>query len=63
MATPAPEMKEARWWVREDGRIHCYLCPRDCRIGDGQAGFCYIRKNVGGTLYSTAHSQPRLAAI
>jgi pyruvate formate lyase activating enzyme len=58
MATPAPAMKEARWWVRENGRIHCYLCPRDCRIGDGQAGFCYIRKNVGGTLYSTAHSQP-----
>ena len=42
---------EARYWETEaDGRIRCTLCPRDCRIRDGQAGFCFIRQNVGGRL-------------
>ena len=45
-------MKEALWWRAEDGKILCTLCPRYCRMGEGQAGFCYIRKNVAGKLYS-----------
>ena len=49
-------MKEALWWHTEpDGKILCTLCPRFCRIGEGQAGFCYIRKNIGGTLYSLGY--------
>ena len=49
----------ALWWRGEpDGRLLCYLCPRYCRIGEGQAGFCFIRKNLGGTLYSLAYAQP-----
>ena len=28
-----------------DGRVHCYLCPRHCHIGEGQSGFCFIRVN------------------
>ena len=28
-----------RWWhVIDDGRIQCDLCPRDCRLRDGQRG-------------------------
>jgi pyruvate formate lyase activating enzyme len=49
-------MKEALWWRTEsDDKILCTLCPRFCRIGEGQAGFCYIRKNVGGKLYSLGY--------
>jgi len=49
-------MKEASWWrLEEDGRILCTLCPRFCRMGEGQAGFCYIRKNIGGKLYSLGY--------
>src|SRR5262245_6742709 len=34
----------ARWWHRlDDGRIQCDLCPRFCRLADGQRGFCYVR--------------------
>ena len=40
---------------KDDGKILCTLCPRFCRLGDGQAGFCYIRKNVGGKLYSLGY--------
>ena len=49
-------MREALWWHNEkQGKILCTLCPRFCRIGDGQAGFCYIRQNAGGKLYSLGY--------
>lgn len=52
-------MHEARFWEpQEHNRVRCYLCPRYCRIGDGQTGFCYIRYNQGGKLYSLAYGQP-----
>jgi pyruvate formate lyase activating enzyme len=51
-------MKEALWWTTEsDERILCTLCPRYCRIGEDQAGFCYIRKNIGGKLYSLGYGK------
>jgi pyruvate formate lyase activating enzyme len=30
--------------------VLCTLCPRGCRIGEGQDGFCFIRRNQGGKL-------------
>ena len=55
-----PEVHQARWWeTMADGRIHCYLCPRHCHIGEGQSGFCFIRKNEGGQLFSSAMAGPR----
>jgi len=54
-----PQMHEARWWEPSaEGKVHCYLCPRRCHIGEGQAGFCFIRKNVGGSLYNLGYAQP-----
>lgn len=41
-----------------DNKVHCYLCPRDCKIGDGQTGFCFIRKNIDGKLYNLAYGKP-----
>ena len=52
-------LHEARWWdVAPNGKLHCYLCPRHCHIGDGQAGFCFIRVNQGGKLYSLGYASP-----
>jgi pyruvate formate lyase activating enzyme len=54
-----PELYEARWWEPEPGdKAHCYLCPRHCHIGAGQAGFCFIRVNEGGKLYSLGYAHP-----
>ncbi len=51
-------VQAARYWTLEgDGRIRCTLCPRDCRLGDGQAGFCYVRQNVGGRMVSLAYGR------
>ena len=52
-------LHEARWWESmPGGRIHCYLCPRHCHIGEGQSGFCFIRVNQGGKLYSLGYASP-----
>lgn len=38
----------ARWWHGlSDGRIQCDLCPRECRLQDGQRGLCFVRQRVG----------------
>ena len=55
---------EGRWWERmQDGRVHCFLCPRHCHIGEGQAGFCFIRVNRGGKLYSLGYASPAAMQI
>jgi len=44
-------MREAQFWEPSDGgRVHCLLCPNDCRIAEGKAGTCRVRRNRGGTL-------------
>ena len=49
---------EARWWrPLENGKLLCYLCPRLCEIPEGKAGFCFIRKNVGGRLLSLGYGK------
>jgi pyruvate formate lyase activating enzyme len=51
-------LHEARYWeARPDGRILCTLCPRDCRIGEGQPGFCFIRQNRGGRLVTLGYGR------
>ena len=47
----------------DDGRLHCYLCPRHCHIGEGQHGFCFIRKNESGRLVQLGYGRPAAVAI
>jgi len=52
-------LHEAQWWETDpNGRVHCFLCPRHCHIGEGQSGFCFIRVNRGGKLYSLGYGAP-----
>jgi pyruvate formate lyase activating enzyme len=33
-----------RYWHRTgDGRVQCDVCPRACRLHEGQRGFCFVR--------------------
>lgn len=58
------QLHEADWWQAEaGGRVHCYLCPRHCHIHPDQAGFCYIRVNREGKLYSLGYSSPAALQI
>lgn len=31
------------WHPLEDGRVQCDLCPRFCKMHEGQRGFCFVR--------------------
>ena len=43
--------RPARWWHKlPDGRIQCDLCPRDCRLHEGQRGLCFVRQRVGDAM-------------
>jgi pyruvate formate lyase activating enzyme len=49
---------DARWWHKlEDGRIQCDLCPRDCRLHDGQRGLCFVRAREGDKMVLTTYGR------
>ncbi|WP_280154862.1 AmmeMemoRadiSam system radical SAM enzyme [Piscinibacter sp. XHJ-5] len=48
----------ARWWHRlDDGRVQCDLCPRDCRLHEGQRGLCFVRQRVGDAMVLTTYGR------
>ena len=51
-------MKEAAYYERlDDEKVRCHLCPRECKINEGKRGFCRVRSNHDGTLYSDIYEQ------
>jgi pyruvate formate lyase activating enzyme len=32
----------------DDGRVRCDLCPRHCKLQEGQRGFCFVRRAESG---------------
>jgi len=54
----AIEGKPARYWhALDDGRIQCDLCPRYCRLHDGQRGLCFVRARRGEELVLTTYGR------
>lgn len=52
------ERYAARYWhMLEDGRIQCDVCPRDCKLRDGQRGQCFVRKREGDELVLTTYGR------
>jgi pyruvate formate lyase activating enzyme len=48
----------ARYWhLAEDGRIQCDLCPRACRLHDGQQGLCFVRERRGEGMVLTTYGR------
>lgn len=35
------------WHALEDGRVQCDLCPRACKLREGQRGLCFVRAREG----------------
>ncbi len=55
---PVVGVVEGRYWHGlEDGRIQCDLCPRLCRLHDGQRGLCFVRKREGERLMLTSYGR------
>jgi pyruvate formate lyase activating enzyme len=47
-----------RYWHRlEDGRVQCDLCPRECRLHEGQRGLCFVRAAHDGGMVLTTYGR------
>jgi pyruvate formate lyase activating enzyme len=47
-----------RWWhMLEDGRMQCDLCPRDCRLHEGQRGACFVRMRSNDRMVLTTYGR------
>src|ERR1051326_5086581 len=47
-----------RWWMMlPDGRIECRVCPRFCKLNEGQRGFCFVRQRVGDQMMLTTYGR------
>ena len=45
------------WHVIDDGRIQCDLCPRDCKLHEGQRGACFVRMREGNQIVLTTYGR------
>ncbi|MGH8548727.1 MAG: AmmeMemoRadiSam system radical SAM enzyme [Methylococcales bacterium] len=41
------------WKTLDDGRVECRMCPRFCKLHEGQRGLCFVRANHGGAIVLT----------
>lgn len=41
----------------QDQKVRCYLCNHDCRISESRFGFCSVRQNLDGKLYTHAYGK------
>jgi len=49
---------EARYYKKlPDREIECLLCPRKCKLGDKERGYCGVRQNDGGTYYTLVYGK------
>ena len=53
-----PGMVSGQWWHRlGDDRLQCDLCPRYCRLHEGQKGFCFVREARNGEIVLTSYGR------
>lgn len=42
-----PDTVKTRYWHHcDDGRIQCDICPRACKLHEGQRGLCFVRGRI-----------------
>ena len=42
---------------KENGDVHCKLCAHYCKIENTEKGFCGVRYNLNGTLYTMTYGK------
>jgi pyruvate formate lyase activating enzyme len=45
------------WHTVEDGRIQCDICPRACKLHEGQRGLCFVRARVNNEVILTTYGR------
>jgi len=51
-------MQEALLYEKlNNGQVRCHLCAHRCLVDAGKKGFCLVRENIDGTLYSLVYGR------
>jgi pyruvate formate lyase activating enzyme len=45
------------WHQLGDGRIQCDLCPRFCKLREGQRGLCFVRTRYDDAIILTTYGR------
>ncbi len=51
------------WHKLDDGRIQCDLCPRYCKLREGQRGLCFVRARLDDEIVLTTYGRSSGFAI
>jgi pyruvate formate lyase activating enzyme len=51
------------WHLQADGRVQCDLCPRFCKLHEGQRGLCFVRQNLRQQVVMTSYGRSSGFAI
>lgn len=53
-----PATVPTRYWHRlDDGRVQCDVCPRACKLHEGQRGLCFVRAREGDAIVLTTYGR------
>ncbi len=53
-----PQSVATKYWHElEDGRVQCDLCPRECKLKEGQRGLCFVRARENGGVVLTTYGR------
>jgi pyruvate formate lyase activating enzyme len=53
-----PHTVPTRYWHRlADGRVQCDVCPRACKLHEGQRGLCFVRGRVADQVVLTSYAR------
>lgn len=45
------------WHTLDDGKVQCDLCPRSCKLQEGQRGLCFVRACESGKIVLTSYGR------
>ncbi len=45
------------WHTLDDGRVQCDVCPRACKLREGQRGVCFVRAREGDGIVLTTYGR------
>ncbi|MEI7796120.1 MAG: AmmeMemoRadiSam system radical SAM enzyme [Methylococcaceae bacterium] len=45
------------WHLLDDKRVQCDLCPRFCKLHEGQRGLCFVRQNQNAQIVLTSYGR------
>jgi pyruvate formate lyase activating enzyme len=58
MDQPNLQGQPGRYWhLLDDGRVQCDLCPRYCKLHEGQRGLCFVRGCQDGQIVLTTYGR------